>query len=672
MADIELSTLGATIKIAYEGEPDTNAFTDAEKAKLSGIEEGAQVNTVNSVAGKTGNVSLVKADVGLNLVDNVSILSWGGSSNIVAVGNVTSGKWQATAIADAYISSATAWNAKLDDVTGLVTAGTNVTITGAGTKASPYVVNASGGGGGAVDSVNGQTGVVVLDADDIDDSSTTHKFVTAGDLVILGNTSGVNTGDQTTVSGNAGTATKLQTARTINGVSFDGTANITVTAAAGTLSGDTLAAGVTKSSLTTLGTVIVGKWQGTAIGDSYISSAAAWNAKLDDITGLIKAGTNISITGSGTKASPYQISASGTGGGDVNGPASSTDNAISRFDGTDGKTLQNSNATVDDDGNLTIGLGLTNQQRIEGGSSSPIILPSGAGSNITQRISSKGTGGVGFYTNGGTILQAQVTHTNSAVNYLSLTGAASGGHPVLSAVGSGADINVVLTPKGAGIVSVTSGITASGSIAASNFSGSSSGTNTGDQTTITGNAGTATKLQTARTINGTSFDGSANITITAAAGTLTGDTLNSGVTKSSLTTLGTVTTGTWQGTAVADSYIASAASWNGRASKTQSDGAGGLWESPADGMRRLFINMPYAGTITSTATRSTAGTCTATFSINGTPLGGSANSVSTSESVQSHSSANTFVAGDDIEVTISSNASCANLSFMVGYTRTLA
>ena len=36
--------------------------------------------------------------------------------------------------------------------------------------------------GGAVDSVNGQTGVVVLDADDIDDTSTTHKFTTAGDI----------------------------------------------------------------------------------------------------------------------------------------------------------------------------------------------------------------------------------------------------------------------------------------------------------------------------------------------------------------------------------------------------------------------------------------------------------------------------------------------------------
>jgi hypothetical protein len=46
-----------------------------------------------------------------------------------------------------------------------------------------------------------------------------------------------------------------------------------------------------------------------------------------------------------------------------------------------------------------------------------------------------------------------------------------------------------------------------------------SGTNTGDQTNITGNAGTATKLETARAINGVNFDGSAAITITANTGT---------------------------------------------------------------------------------------------------------------------------------------------------------
>jgi hypothetical protein len=42
-----------------------------------------------------------------------------------------------------------------------------------------------------------------------------------------------------------------------------------------------------------------------------------------------------------------------------------------------------------------------------------------------------------------------------------------------------------------------------------------SGTNTGDQTSVTGNAGTATVLQTARLINGVSFNGSADITINA-------------------------------------------------------------------------------------------------------------------------------------------------------------
>jgi hypothetical protein len=71
--------------------------------------------------------------------------------------------------------------------------------------------------------------------------------------VTNGTHSGTNTGDQTSVTGNAGTATTLQTARNINGVSFNGSADITVTAAAGTLSGSTLASGVTASSLTSFG-----------------------------------------------------------------------------------------------------------------------------------------------------------------------------------------------------------------------------------------------------------------------------------------------------------------------------------------------------------------------------------------------------------------------------------
>jgi hypothetical protein len=43
------------------------------------------------------------------------------------------------------------------------------------------------------------------------------------------------------------------------------------------------------------------------------------------------------------------------------------------------------------------------------------------------------------------------------------------------------------------------------------FSGTSSGTNTGDQTTVSGNAGTATALQTSRNIFGLAFNGTANV-----------------------------------------------------------------------------------------------------------------------------------------------------------------
>ena len=48
------------------------SFTTSEKNKLLDIEAGAQVNTVTSVAGKQGAVTLVKGDVGLGNVDNTS------------------------------------------------------------------------------------------------------------------------------------------------------------------------------------------------------------------------------------------------------------------------------------------------------------------------------------------------------------------------------------------------------------------------------------------------------------------------------------------------------------------------------------------------------------------------------------------------------------------------
>ena len=49
----------------------------------------------------------------------------------------------------------------------------------------------------------------------------------------------------------------------------------------------------------------------------------------------------------------------GSGSGDVVGPASATDNALTRFDGTTGKLIQNSTVTLNDDGNFDNVNGIT-------------------------------------------------------------------------------------------------------------------------------------------------------------------------------------------------------------------------------------------------------------------------------------------------------------------------
>ncbi len=90
------------------------------------------------------------------------------------------------------------------------------------------------------------------------------------------------------IAGNADTATALETARTINGVSFDGTADVTVPAAAGTLTGTSLAANVVSSSLTsvaagTIGTMVLQSANAVNITGGTINGAT--------VTGLAN-GTN--------------------------------------------------------------------------------------------------------------------------------------------------------------------------------------------------------------------------------------------------------------------------------------------------------------------------------------------------------------------------------------------
>lgn len=146
-----------------------------------------------------------------------------------------------------------------------------------------------------------------------------------------GTHSGTNTGDQTSVTGNAGTATALQTARNINGVAFDGTANITVTAAAGTLSGSTLASGVTASSLTSFGssptlvTPTIGVATATSVNKVAIT-APATSATLTIADGKTLTASN-TLTFTGTDSSSVAFGAGGTviySGGALGTPSSGT------------------------------------------------------------------------------------------------------------------------------------------------------------------------------------------------------------------------------------------------------------------------------------------------------------------------------------------------------------
>jgi hypothetical protein len=109
-----------------------------------------------------------------------------------------------------------------------------------------------------------------------------------------------------------------------------------------------------------------------------------------------------------------------------------------------------------------------------------------------------------------------------------------------------------------------------------------------------------------------------------------------------------------------------------KAVKTQTDFISGLIPLPVDSSYKLILKAPYAGTITEITTQSVSGTCTATFKINTTALGGTANSVSSTEQSQAHASANAFVAGDDIVLTVSANATCVDMSFTIKFTKTLS
>ena len=110
----------------------------------------------------------------------------------------------------------------------------------------------------------------------------------------------------------------------------------------------------------------------------------------------------------------------------------------------------------------------------------------------------------------------------------------------------------------------------------------------------------------------------------------------------------------------------------GKASTSQAAFMAFVIEFPDDKDYRVLINSPIAFTIDSITTKSSTGTCTLTGKINATALGGTANSVSTSESEQTHTTDNAVAVGDDVVLTVSSNSGAENVSVTVKCTLALS
>ena len=111
------------------------------------------------------------------------------------------------------------------------------------------------------------------------------------------------------------------------------------------------------------------------------------------------------------------------------------------------------------------------------------------------------------------------------------------------------------------------------------------------QTSVSGNAGTATKLQTARAINGTSFDGSKDITITA-------DAKNNELDANK--NLNTVTTqGSYSGTTCTNGPTGLGTNFNLRAFLT---GAGRIVQFICDTANKMYVRTGNISTTTATWT----------------------------------------------------------------------
>ena len=109
-ANLTLNNIGGTLSIAKGG---TGAITaNAGFNALAPSQTGNTNKFLQTDGTNTLWTTIDKAFVGLGNVENTTLSTWPGSSNIATLGTITTGAWNATPVGDPYILSSATWNAK--------------------------------------------------------------------------------------------------------------------------------------------------------------------------------------------------------------------------------------------------------------------------------------------------------------------------------------------------------------------------------------------------------------------------------------------------------------------------------------------------------------------------------------------------------------------------------
>ena len=447
-------------------------------------------------------------------------------ANSVALGTDTTGNYIATA-----------------------TAGEGIDISGSGSESAAITISAE-------DATDSNKGIASFDSTDFTVSSgaVTVNAERVQDIVgamVTNNTeSGITVEYQDSdgtldftigtlnqdTTGNAATATALETARTIGGVSFDGTGNIDLAGVNTTGNQDTTGNSATTTALATARTIHGVSFDGTAnidltevvqdtVGGMFSSNTetgiTATYQDSDGTIDLVVGTLNQDTTGNAATATALETARTIALSGDV------TASGVS-FDGTGNITLSTTIAAnsvalgTDTTGNYIATIaGTSNEIEVSGSGSESATVTIGLPSDVTIGNDLTVTGDL---TVNGTTTTVATTNMVVSDNLIELNNGASSNandSGIVIERGSTGDNAIIMWDESADKFTVgtttatgasTGNLTVTTGTLVANIEGNITGNVTGNVTgDVTGNADTATALETARTIHGVSFDGSANI-----------------------------------------------------------------------------------------------------------------------------------------------------------------